>query len=347
MSDSPRYAPDRKLDPDYFAGLNENLLRQIPLEARRILDVGCANGRLGHKLKSLRKDRVVFGIERNSSAAELARQVLDAVYDIDVTQEIPPIEPGTIDCIIFGDVLEHIYDPVSVLRSLKILLSSSGRFVCSIPNVQHFSSLASIISGNFQYQRNGLLDRDHIRFFGAADIQKMFLDAGCLLTFHDPILWPVHPQLIESALPILKHLNINPDFFSRKTSIYQYICSAEPIYVPINKSKAITFISAVNNQRQLDDNLLASPLFRESVHEFIPVTGAASAAEALRVGLSRSKRQSEYIVLCHQDVYFPQDWDKRICAQWDLATAEFGPVGVAGVFGDHSARLRGSLSEPG
>jgi len=48
----------------HYTGCNQSLLRAVPPEACRILDVGCAEGHWGAALNHRRPDRTVFGIER-------------------------------------------------------------------------------------------------------------------------------------------------------------------------------------------------------------------------------------------------------------------------------------------
>src|ERR1700722_2579468 len=96
---------------DYYDGLNEFLLRQVPLSAQRILEIGCARGRLGYELKRQQATRTVLGIERDPAAAQVARTRLDQVFVCDVELALPDIAPGSFDCVIFGDVIEHLYDP--------------------------------------------------------------------------------------------------------------------------------------------------------------------------------------------------------------------------------------------
>jgi SAM-dependent methyltransferase len=94
-------------EPAYYAGCNEALLRAVPQSARRVLDVGCAEGKLASALKGLRHDREVFGIEREPEVALRAAARIDRVFTIDVEAESPPLEQGSIDCILFGRSRGH------------------------------------------------------------------------------------------------------------------------------------------------------------------------------------------------------------------------------------------------
>ena len=57
----------------------------------------------------------------------------------------------------------------------------------------------------------------------------------------------------------------------------------------------------------------------------------------------------ELVIYLHQDVFLPQGWDRLIVRQYQMAQRQFGPIGVAGVYGvgevvtsDISGRLFGT-----
>jgi SAM-dependent methyltransferase len=178
---------------DYYAGCNPALLRAVPDRVRIILDVGCGEGRLGAALKDGRPDRVVYGIEMQPAAAARAAECLDRVFRLDVADGDPPLEANSLDCIAFGDVLEHLVDPEAVLTRLRRLLAPGGVAIASIPNIQHHTILAALLRGDFQYTSAGLLDATHLRFFTGSTIVKLFLDAGYEPEIVDTIRVPAHP----------------------------------------------------------------------------------------------------------------------------------------------------------
>src|SRR3954466_2739730 len=92
--------------------LNErpDLERLVPREARSVLDVGCGPGLLGAALKRRGVERVV-GVELTPEAARRAAEVLDEVVVADVDVDELPFEDASFDCVIYGDVLEHLIDP--------------------------------------------------------------------------------------------------------------------------------------------------------------------------------------------------------------------------------------------
>ncbi|MDX6698653.1 MAG: hypothetical protein QOE65_2050 [Solirubrobacteraceae bacterium] len=102
----------------------------------RVLDVGCADGRLldwykqssaGHRLET-------FGIELSEGAAAEARrrghEVVTGRFEVDTT-----FEPGTFDLILAYHVIEHVDDPKGFARRASDLLAPGGLFVVATPNV--------------------------------------------------------------------------------------------------------------------------------------------------------------------------------------------------------------------
>jgi hypothetical protein len=274
----------------------------------------------------------VYGIERDPGAAAIARKQLDAVFEFDVEQEMPPLEAGSLDCIIYGDVLEHLVDPWSLLERHRELVSPSGRILCSIPNVQHHSVLRQIARGDFQYQEKGLLDETHLRFFTFATAFKMLLDAGFEPQLVDTIDIGGGDALIEAAGPLLDEVRADRARSRRFMNAQQMIITGRPLAsIDQGDEQALTFVACVNDEEQLRANLLRSPCLRgDSPHEVLLYRGCRSAAEGLNEGIRVAR--NDLVIIVHQDVYLPRGWPGRLRAQWRLAS-QHTSVGIAGVFG--------------
>ena len=145
---------------------------------KRVLDVGCANGYLAKVL--VERGCTVSGVEYDEKAAEEARPVLErlVVGDLERLDLVEELGTGQFDVIVFGDVLEHLRDPLPVLRASRALLAPGGYAVISIPNVAHGSVRISLLKGRFDYRPLGLLDSTHIRFFTRDNLKALLRDAG-------------------------------------------------------------------------------------------------------------------------------------------------------------------------
>ncbi len=165
--------PTGRRPAEYFERERPDLLRAIPQDARAILDVGCAAGLLGAAIRRARPDARVTGVERDTEAARLAAARLDRVECQDVERTPLPFRDGEFDCIVYGDVLEHLVNPWATLhRHLKVL-RPHGSVVLSLPNVRHLAVLLKLaLFGRFEYVLEGVLDATHLRFFTLREIRR-------------------------------------------------------------------------------------------------------------------------------------------------------------------------------
>jgi SAM-dependent methyltransferase len=319
---------------DYYDGFNEYLFRHVPPTARRIVEVGCARGRLGHELKQQWPERTVVGVGLDAAAAETASKRLDQVLVQDVTEGFADLESSSVDCVIFGDVLEHLYDPESVLRQARDLLAPDGVLLVCVPNICHFSVVKALLRADPMYQPSGLLDATHIRFFSYATFIKMLLDVGLLPDIVDTIDSGGTEHMIPAATPLLDYFRVPPSRALKSLDAYQYVFVARKL-PDIDVTAAVppmTFIACINDDDQLNSNLLRSPcLWPDSQHEFLPYRGMRSIAEGFNAGLAAAA--NDLVVLVQQDMYLPAGWDGRFSAQVARAEREFGRLGVVGLFG--------------
>lgn len=142
------------------------------------MDVGCGDGKTGPVLKE-RGFREIVGIELDPRAAEMAMRSYDRVIVGNVEEEMLPYPRGYFDCILYGDILEHLVDPWKVLCGHREFLADGGSIVCSIPNIRYYKILKSLVlKGRWDYRALGILDRTHLRFFTLKTIEDMLMETG-------------------------------------------------------------------------------------------------------------------------------------------------------------------------
>ena len=183
------HACSRKADA-YFQDPREDLVALVEGSGLVILDVGCGVGAMGKRLLDLGKARWVSGVEVIPSKAEQARQVLNETLTGDLAQMEFHWSSGFFDCIIAGDVLEHLVDPWSVLRKLRPLVSPGGTLIVSLPNVRHWWVLRDLVlHGEWKYRQDGVLDETHLRFFTRRSSLRMLEETGFKTRSVHPYLW--------------------------------------------------------------------------------------------------------------------------------------------------------------
>lgn len=185
MTEDPSDSALRAARAAAYENSRPEIRRHVPQGARRILDLGCSSGALGHALKEsggrTAPARVV-GLELDPRYAEAARGRLDEVIEGDLSAANIRARAealGPFDCLIAADVLEHLVDPWSVLSSYAALLEPGGTAVVSLPNVRHWETLWQLaVRGVWPRRAAGIFDRDHLRWFTAADAIALVEQAG-------------------------------------------------------------------------------------------------------------------------------------------------------------------------
>jgi SAM-dependent methyltransferase len=82
------------------------------------------------------------------------------------------------DVIIAADVLEHVREPEALLEALPGRLAPGGSIVACVPNFGHWYPRLRVALGRFDYDRRGILDRGHVRFFTRKSFERMVERAG-------------------------------------------------------------------------------------------------------------------------------------------------------------------------
>jgi methionine biosynthesis protein MetW len=167
---------------DYYRQERREVEALIPQNIMRVLDVGCGEGIFGKRLLE-RGVREVAGIEVNADACINAGKNLSRLVSGNIEEIELDFDEGHFDCVVLADVLEHLKDPLSVLKKLKKYVSDSGVIVASIPNIGYWGTINMLIEGHWKYEDYGILDKTHLRFFTRKEIEKLFADAGFQITY--------------------------------------------------------------------------------------------------------------------------------------------------------------------
>ncbi|WP_051209922.1 class I SAM-dependent methyltransferase [Gelidibacter mesophilus] len=166
-----------------YIGLRPDLIKYIPVGNHIVLDVGCALGVNGRYLLEHHKAKEVYGVEYDNDMAKEAAQHNTKVWRGDLNKcafldEIMS-KSSTFDYILFGDVLEHLYDPYYVLKHLVSKLKPNGQVIISLPNIAHIELFIQIyIKGTWPRNERGIFDKTHLRWFTRKDVYSLVSSAN-------------------------------------------------------------------------------------------------------------------------------------------------------------------------
>jgi methionine biosynthesis protein MetW len=207
---SEKHAYDFDLRLDDAVSTHALQFRMIP-DGARVLDVGCHTGILGEALR-IRKQCIVTGIDNDASALEAAEQRLNSTALVDLE------EPGwanklnesgktDFDILLFGDVIEHTRDPLTILKEARMLLAPNGQAIISLPNIANLRIRLGLLRGKFDYADSGILDKTHIRFFTLKSARELVRQAGFRITSETYSGYSM-PRWLINLFPSLFAVNI-------------------------------------------------------------------------------------------------------------------------------------------
>ena len=168
---------------DYKMDMGENSAKgsvvRLVGRGRTVLEVGCASGAMTRCL-SQQLDCRVTALEINADDAAEAKPYCDAIHvgNVEKMDVAKTVGAKRFDVAVYADVLEHLRDPVSVLRKTRFVLKDDGYVVACVPNIAHAALTFELALGNFDYRREGLLDDTHIHFFTKSSLFRDFEAAG-------------------------------------------------------------------------------------------------------------------------------------------------------------------------
>jgi 2-polyprenyl-3-methyl-5-hydroxy-6-metoxy-1,4-benzoquinol methylase len=249
----------------YYTNVNTDLLANIPMNARRILEIGCGDGSFGLAVKARNPQVQYFGVELFEEVALIAQTRLDKIVigDIendDIFQSVLALHDNKpFDALIFGDVLEHLRDPWSVLKKLRGLMSPKGICVACIPNIGHWSIHTQLLKGRWDYADAGLLDRTHLRFFTHETMREMFTSAGWTVCKSQSriIQYDKTMEALKTFEPLIASQGLNAAKAKQDLAAFQWIISASngppdpPIYLAALTIKKMAGV----NEARIDNPL--------------------------------------------------------------------------------------------
>lgn len=166
-----------------YIGLRKDILKFLEGNDNSVLDVGCATGTNGDFLLKNKIATQVYGIEYDSQMAAIASKRNTKVFQGDLNdaifrREILSNSP-LFDYILFADILEHLYEPETVLLELKNRLKPEGKIIISLPNVAHIETFIQVyIKGTWPKNSRGIFDKTHLRWFTKKDAFSMIEACG-------------------------------------------------------------------------------------------------------------------------------------------------------------------------
>ena len=166
------YSPADGIWSDQRGGVYQNegnlpLVSLLLPNVRTILDVGCGAGDNARVIRKVNPNIEIVGITLSAEESEHARRHMTAVHVVDLdASDLSFLEERRFDAVIFSHVLEHVKDPQRLVRlCARRHLRIGGQMLIAVPNVLYYKNRLRFLTGHFEYEESGIMDRTHLHFF--------------------------------------------------------------------------------------------------------------------------------------------------------------------------------------
>jgi cyclopropane fatty-acyl-phospholipid synthase-like methyltransferase len=191
-------------DPNRHSGnIDQLTLLRIP-EGKRILDIGCATGFMGHWLQTHKTCTVTTGVEFGPAQAEVARSQLEAVIvgsveSPDVQAQLSRLEP--FDVVMSTAAIACMVDPWTLLEKMKTWIAPGGKLLITSANIAHWSIRRDLLFGKWEYADFGVFDViASLRFFTVNSFRRSLEKAGYTITDFDAEFYDGGPRVLLRRL---------------------------------------------------------------------------------------------------------------------------------------------------
>jgi len=198
-------------------------------KGRRLLDVGAAQGVLAQRFAQ--RGFEVTCIEGSAELAALGKSKCHEMIVADLDKPLPTLN-GEFDMIVYGDILEHLRNPLEVFKGFNRYLRPNGKVIVSVPNFAHLWVRLNLLLGRFNYADRGILDRTHLRFFTLRSFRDFLREAGLeceeIIATPVPLLLVIPPRYHGRWLRALHGVNATMSRCWKTMFGYQFVAVAHP-----------------------------------------------------------------------------------------------------------------------
>ena len=118
----------------------------LRLRPGSVLDVGCGRGFLIGALRQRLGDLQAYGVELSAAGAREARANGIEVFEQDIAAGVP-LADASLDLVVFGEIIEHVFAPDACLEEVRRLLRPGGHVIVTTPNLASWLNRALVLFG--------------------------------------------------------------------------------------------------------------------------------------------------------------------------------------------------------
>jgi len=176
-SEKPKYFKNAEEDLEWWNTAYSNYYqlfeKYCPKASRRLLEIGSGPGYFLKRGKEMGWD--VLGFEPSKQAREYSIKLgVKVVNDFFTTESANKY--GKFDVVYMNTVIEHLPDPISLIKDAKKVLKPQGIICIITPN--DYNPLQNILRNNLGFEPWWIAPPQHINYFDFKSIKKLLKKMG-------------------------------------------------------------------------------------------------------------------------------------------------------------------------
>jgi len=223
---------------------------------------------------------------------------------------------GPFDLIVLPNGLHDIADPLALLRELARVSGEQTTLVIAVTNQARLAMLRRWVEGDLTDADTGALAQPHLRYASAASVYKLLMDAGWMPHLADASPASVSNDAFSAATWAMTDALAIPRATAQRTlTTEQLVIHAQRRFdaSPVDTGRArFAVVVPTTRESQLRLNVEHSPGLQEVDARIVSCRHATSPADALARALEHCSE--DWVLLCHQDVYFPAGFGAQLQA---------------------------------
>jgi SAM-dependent methyltransferase len=140
----------------------------------RMLDVGCGAGIILEGVSRHYPGLRLIGMDVSDRAVAAARTRVKDAWFVVAEGRFPPFLRGCFDLVLLTNVLEHVPDPVSLLRAVSAVMAPGGFLILSTPSRYRYDNLLRIARG----RPPAMMSPDHVTEYSLGQVEELLDRSG-------------------------------------------------------------------------------------------------------------------------------------------------------------------------
>lgn len=149
------------------------ILEKVDLTGKKVIDIGCGGGILSESMAA--KGAIVTGIDMNKSVIDVAKlHLLESGKEVDYlhtsAEAIAHERPEHYDVVTCLEMLEHVPEPLSIIKACATLLKPGGHIFFSTLNRNPKSYLFAIVGAEYVLNMLPKNTHDYAKFIRPSEL---------------------------------------------------------------------------------------------------------------------------------------------------------------------------------